>query len=47
MGQTWAYASDELMGQDFIDEIKTTALSTGLPAEKLVVSGLIAKSPVP
>ena len=47
MGQTWAYEDCELMGQDFIDGIKAAALSTGLPAEKLVVSGLIAKSPAP
>jgi pyruvate formate lyase activating enzyme len=44
MGQTWAYENDELMNQAFIDEIKAAALSTGLPAEKLVISGLIAKA---
>jgi pyruvate formate lyase activating enzyme len=43
MGQTWAYEGYELMGQAVIDEIKATALSTGLPGEKLVVSGLIAR----
>jgi pyruvate formate lyase activating enzyme len=43
MDQTWAYEDYELMGQDLIDRIKATALSTGIPDEKLVISGLIAK----
>jgi pyruvate formate lyase activating enzyme len=44
MGQTWAYETYELMNQDAIDAVKAAALSTGFPAEKLVISGLIAKS---
>jgi pyruvate formate lyase activating enzyme len=43
MGQPWAYAEYPLMGQDFIDSLKAAALSTQIPGELLVVSGLIAK----
>lgn len=43
MGQTWRYEDCKLMGQDVINRMKAAALSTGVPGEKLVVSGLIAK----
>jgi len=43
MGRTWKYEDYKLMGQDVIDRLKAAALSTGIPGEKLVVSGLIAK----
>ncbi|HEY3340913.1 MAG TPA: hypothetical protein VGK81_02805, partial [Anaerolineae bacterium] len=43
LSQTWAYETYELMGQDVIDRMRAAALSTGIPDEKLVVSGLIAK----
>lgn len=43
MGQTWEYEDCKLMGQAVIDDIKASALSTGIPVEKLVVSGLLAK----
>lgn len=43
LGQTWFYENSALMGQDLIDRIKTSALSSGLPDEKLVVSGLISR----
>jgi pyruvate formate lyase activating enzyme len=42
MGRTWKYADCGLMGQSFVDRLKAVALSTGIPSEKLVVSGLIA-----
>ena len=44
LGQTWTYADYPLMDQRFIDTIQEVALSSGVPREKLVVSGLIAKS---
>ena len=43
MGQTWTYEDCKLMGQAIIDKLKAAALSTGMPGEKLVVSGLLAK----
>jgi pyruvate formate lyase activating enzyme len=43
MGLTWAYADYPLLGQRVIDTLKEAALSTGIPADKLVVSGLFAK----
>ena len=43
LDRIWAYQDYELMGQAFIDGIKAAALSTGLPGEKLLVSGLIAR----
>jgi pyruvate formate lyase activating enzyme len=44
LGLTWAYGDDGLMDQRFVDSIREVALSTGTPPEKLVVSGLIARS---
>lgn len=44
MGRTWEYEDCNLLGQNVIDRIKAVALSTGIPGEKLVVSGLIAKA---
>ncbi len=44
MERPWAYEHYELMGQDEIDVLKAAALSTGWPEEKLVVSGLIART---
>ena len=43
MGQTWKHKDCRLMGQDVINRLKAAALSTGIPGEKLVVSGLMAK----
>lgn len=43
LGQTWPYANYTLMEQRFIDTLQETALSTGLPHDKLIVSGLTAK----
>ena len=43
MGQTWAFEDYALMGQDAVDRIKEVAFSSGIPGERLVVSGLIAK----
>jgi pyruvate formate lyase activating enzyme len=43
MDRPWPYDGYELMTQAGIDEIKATALSTGMPHEKLVISGLIAR----
>lgn len=45
MGRQWAYENRRLMGQDSIHRLKTAALSTGFPEERLVVSGLIAEGP--
>jgi len=39
LGRTWEYAACPLMRQAVIDNLKTLALSTGIPGEKLVVSG--------
>lgn len=46
MGLNWVYEDIPLMGQTAIDCIKTAALSGGIPEEKLVVSGLIAREAV-
>jgi len=43
MGRTWQYADCQLMGQDVIDRLKAAALSAGIPAERLFVTGLIAR----
>jgi pyruvate formate lyase activating enzyme len=43
MGQTWEFEDYPLMRQDYVDSIKEAAYSSGIPKEKLVVSGLIAK----
>lgn len=43
MNRPWKYESYKLMGQDVINRLKAAALSTGIPAGKLVVSGLIAR----
>ena len=43
MGLTWTYEDCSLMGQEAVDRLKAAALSSGVPWEKLVVSGLIAK----
>ena len=43
LGIPWAYEGTPLMGQRMIDAMKVAALSTGLPARQLVVSGLVAK----
>jgi pyruvate formate lyase activating enzyme len=43
MGRTWTYEDCKLMGQDVVNRMKAAALSTGIPGEMLVVSGLIAK----
>lgn len=42
LGQTWFFENTALMGQEFVDRIKAAALSSGIPGEKLVVSGLVA-----
>jgi pyruvate formate lyase activating enzyme len=44
LDQPWAYEGCELMRQDEVDALKAAALSAGIPDEKLVVSGLIARS---
>jgi len=44
MNRIWEYEDYKLMTQNFIDTIKKYVLSAGIPSEKLVVSGLIAKS---
>ena len=44
LGGTWVYAGYPLMDQGFINSLLDVALSAGTPREKLVVSGLIAKS---
>jgi pyruvate formate lyase activating enzyme len=46
MGRPWAYERHELMGQGTIDTLRDAALSAGFPAERLIVSGLIAKERV-
>ncbi len=43
MDLVWAYEGIPLMDQSQIDEIKSTALSTGIAVDKLVISGLVAK----
>jgi pyruvate formate lyase activating enzyme len=43
LGQPWAYEGCELMRQDEVGALKAAALSAGIPDEKLVVSGLIAR----
>jgi pyruvate formate lyase activating enzyme len=43
MGLTWAYEDHALMSQHLVESIKETALSAGIQAEKLVVSGLITR----
>ncbi len=42
----WAYQDTPLMGQHEIDQFRAATLSTGFPAQKLVVSGLVAKENV-
>lgn len=39
----WAYGDTPLMGQSDVDRLSTAALATGIAADKVVVSGLIAK----
>jgi pyruvate formate lyase activating enzyme len=43
MGLPWAYDHYPLMGQSMVDSLTEAALSTGLTADKLIVSGLVAK----
>ena len=43
LGIDWTYAGTPLMDQSEIDVLRATALTTGVPAEKLVVSGLVAR----
>jgi len=43
LGERWAFAECGLMDQDFIDGMRAAALGAGTPAEKLVISGLVAK----
>ncbi len=43
LDQPWPYADYPLMDQRFIDTLREAALTTGIPAEKLVISGLIAR----
>jgi pyruvate formate lyase activating enzyme len=40
---TWTYADYPLMEQAVIDTLQEVALSAGIPREKLVVSGLVAR----
>lgn len=44
MGLPWVYAEKPLMPQQEIDAIKKAALSSGIPAGLVLVSGLIAKN---
>ena len=44
LGLTWAFADIPLMDRTTVEELKKTALSTGFDPDKLVVSGLIAKT---
>jgi pyruvate formate lyase activating enzyme len=46
LGMPWSYADYPLMEQTFVDSLESVALSTGIPREKLVVSGLIARGSV-
>ena len=43
MGRTWAFENVPLMAQDQIDLLEAAALSAGIPREKLIVTGVIAK----
>ncbi len=43
MGRRWRYEGYSLMGQSTMDRLRATALSAGIPSERLVVSGLVAK----
>jgi pyruvate formate lyase activating enzyme len=43
MGQSWIYENTGLMAQADVDKIEAVALASGIPREKLVISGLIAK----
>lgn len=43
LGLAWPYADYPLLTQSAVAALRAAALSTGFPAEKLVVSGLIAK----
>jgi len=42
LGLSWPYADYPLLGQAIIDQLTAAALSAGIAADKLVVSGLIA-----
>jgi pyruvate formate lyase activating enzyme len=42
----WPYAGERLMGQDEIDALRGIALAAGIPAAKLVISGLAARPSV-
>jgi pyruvate formate lyase activating enzyme len=44
MGRRWAYEDTPLMGQAAIDELKAIAIAAGIPADRLVVSGLVARA---
>ncbi len=46
MDQSWAYENTGLMSQSQIVQIETTALSNGIPREKLVISGLYTREAV-
>ena len=39
----WPYADHPLMDQQSVDELEAVALAAGIPREKLIVSGLVAK----
>jgi pyruvate formate lyase activating enzyme len=41
---TWTYADEPLMDQARIDALRAIALSAGIPAATLVISGLVARS---
>lgn len=43
LGVPWAYEGYPLMDQPSIDQIRAAALSTGIPPDRLVISGLIGK----
>ncbi|MCU0520166.1 MAG: glycyl-radical enzyme activating protein [Anaerolineae bacterium] len=44
LGLTWTYEDYPLMDQHSIDALERVALAAGIPREKLVVSGLVAKA---
>ena len=44
LGLPWDYEDHPLMDQHTIDRLKAVALATGIAAEKLAVSGLIARN---